>query len=347
MKTTRNLFALEGSSAEVNTVLKAIQFKGLRVFSTIDISHSDIFETFLNNKSIACPICHTVLSYDDLIAISVINSSKKNEQNHFKNLIDTFKGNIPSQFEKIADIYNCDIGDFKANSSGLNGAPSKDDCCYCNFYYKGISKHNQKTIYESPNFFVLATLGEFMYGYVLVIPKAHITSCAELDKDSMDELLEVLDDIIFILKKTYKKENFLIWENGSGNGGIGKAKDSIVHCHVHIAPSSLTASRIELFAGFPLKEITSQDLSKFGKNSYLLIKDGSFWRINDDNRVYIPRQYVRQLLARENKLYGEEWNWRTHPYVDKMNETYYQIVSALKDDWDNVPDRIKYRINIS
>ena len=60
-----------------------------------------------------------------------------------------------------------------------------------------------------------------------------------------------------------------------------------------------------------------------------------------DSNLYIPRQYVRQLLAEEYNIPGEGWNWRTHPYFEKMSMTDNQITSMLKENWDNLPQRIK------
>lgn len=115
-------------------------------------------------------------------------------------------------------------------------------------------------MYSSDNFFVICTLGQFIYGYLLIIPYNHI-------------------------------------------------------------------------------------ISKYCSDSYLLIQDSqSVWKICQDSNLYIPRQYVRQLLAEEYHIPGECWNWRTHPYFDKMSLTDKQIISMLKENWDKLPQRIKNRV---
>ena len=345
MKTTRQLFALAGDSSDIQQVLDALQFKGIRTFSTTNISTSDIFETFLDNKSVVCPICEAALGECPTI-IEVVRSTETCRIQCKSEYIDVYDiNNIANKFQEIASIHLCDIGDLKSNSSGLKGTPKISECAYCNYYYKGINPHSQKTIYESDNFIVLATLGEFINGYLLIIPKKHILSCAEFDEKTMNEFLEVLDDVLFILQLAYKTKKFLVWENGTGNGGKGKAKDSIVHSHVHVAPSGLTANEVEINAGFPLKKISTSVISLYTEHSYLMIKDGKNWRINDEPSVYIPRQYIRQLIARENNLNAEDiWNWRTHPFIEKMCETYDQINSALTQNWSIIPTRIKSRL---
>lgn len=344
MKTTRQIFALTGKQEDVQQALKAIKFKGVRVFTEPNISSSDILSTYLDNKSVVCQDCCSIYG-EYPILINVVYSNESERELCSRNCINISNlATVEKQFIKIASQNLCDIGDPKSNSSGLNGAPKVSECNYCNYYYKGIDKIGQKIIYESEQFIVLATLGEFIHGYPIIIPKQHVMSCAEFDKETMNEFIEVLEDVLFILSKTYNTKKFLVWENGTGNGGKGKAKDSVVHSHVHIAPSNLTANEIELIAGFPLKKISTEEISEYTLHSYLMIKDGKNWRINDEPSVYIPRQFIRQLIAKEHNIEGDIWNWRTHPFINKMHETYEQIMLAMHNNWDSLPKRIKQRI---
>jgi len=82
---------------------------------------------------------------------------------------------------------------------------------------------------------------------------------AELTQEELNEFVTVLDDIKYILKLTYNCSNLLVWENGTGNKGIGKAKDSVVHSHLHIAPSNLSAKSIEEISGFDFTVETISD----------------------------------------------------------------------------------------
>ena len=175
-------------------------------------------------------------------------------------------------------------------------------------------------------------------------------SNAELNYSTRKEFLEVLNDIKYILQLTYNVPNVLVWENGSGNSGIGKAKDSIVHSHTHIAPSNMTCASIEDISGFPFKEISYDQIINHKNGSYLLIKNltkssnlSQNWKICQESGLYIPRQYIRQLLAEEYQLPGESWNWRTHHFKEKMLETDNQIITTLKENWLSLPQRIKDR----
>lgn len=177
----------------------------------------------------------------------------------------------------------------------------------------------------------MCTLGQFINGYLLIIPYDHIMSNAELDESKRKEFQTVLDDISYILKMTYNVSNVLVFENGTGNSGIGKAKNSVVHSHTHIVPSELNADKIKMISGFPFEEISFEQLPDYTKESYLLIqKSASSWIICQNPNLYIPRQYVRQLLADEYNIPGECWNWRIYGFEDKMHETDKQIMNTLK-----------------
>lgn len=347
MQKTRNLFLLKGKSSDVDLVLGNLQFKGLTELpSSIKLTVQDVYREFKNNKSIVSSNLPKKLEAY-AIEINVISSSNIN-LNKNGNYINVLNGNLSKQFQSIADSHNCDIGDHKSNSSGLNGAPSSCDCPYC-IYLKNNEtgtdalKGVNRTVYRSQNFFVMPTLGQFIKGYLLIIPNKHVMSMAELSPDLKCEFLNVLDDVITILKLTYHVEDILVWENGTGNGGIGKAKSSIVHSHIHVAPSKLNAVRIGMVSGFPLTKILYEDLSLYGNYSYLLVKgnNNNEWWINDNPALYIPRQYVRQLIAEEYELPGDTWNWRTNHFSYLIQTTCKDIQNSLVKNWISLPERIR------
>ena len=130
--------------------------------------------------------------------------------------------------------------------------------------------------------------------------------------------------------------------------GKGKAKDSVVHSHVHVALSDLTSHDIKALSGFDFEEIELKDLALYKSHSYLLVKnpDNEKWIINNNPEVYIPRQYVRQLIAEEYGIQGEAWNWRTHPFVENAHQCAEDIKNAVEADWTSVPPRVKQRVKV-
>ena len=346
MNKTRNLFVLKShSQALISKVLKEVNFKGCITFSKDkEITEKDIKLIYNLNRSIICDFISDDLAKDyNAFYIYVINKEEM-IASEFNNVIDVSK-DIVSQFQNIAIKNNCDIGDHISNSSGANEVPSIKDCVYCDFLMNYKENQQRAIIYESDNFFSFTTLGQFIPGYLLLIPKEHIMSIAELDSNLMQEFKECLDDCCEILKLTFHCQNILVSENGTGNSGKGISKNSIVHAHVHLTCSNLDSEYIKSVSGFIMEEITLDDLNKYGNHSYLLLKNrtGNGWKINDVPGVYIPRQYIRQLLAEEAGLENDLWNWRTHPFHEQRHQATVEIQNALKENWNFLSNRIKQR----
>lgn len=328
MDKTRNLFVVEplpGKETTEADTLSTLQFKGLTTIA--EPNPQEIREAFQNNKSVACitpPKEFAGHKHNSCTPITVRFTSPQN---------------TTQQFLQIANAYHCDIGDPISNSSGLNGAPSPKDCAYCSH----LITPQEDNIYLGQDFFIFPTLGQFIQGYLLIIPYEHVMSIAELDKFRRKEFLEVLDDACYLLNLTYGCKSPLVWENGTGNGGKGKAKDSVVHAHVHVAPTRLNIDHIKALSGFPMEHTSMEELSAYGMHSYLLVQGDTAldWWINDNPALYIPRQYVRQLIAEDEHIPGDLWNWRTHGFIERRHQTNLEIYTALLKHWSELPERIK------
>lgn len=347
LKKTRNLFILESkSSVLTNSVLSELDFNGLVVLR-YPTTPTKINSIFKNNKSIACSVSFTSLYLGDwdYIIIHVVETIIDKTEDD--TIVLEF-GNIAHQFNQIALKHNCDIGEHISNCFKIEGTPEKEDCYYCNFLKTLPRKRTRKIIYETEDFFVYSTIGQFISGYLLIIPKKHIMSLAQLSPELRRKFLEVLKDVKQILKLTYNCSNILVWENGTSNLEKEEAKDSVVHAHVHVVPSNLTATKIQQISGIAFTRIQFDQLSKYFNSSYLLIQDtfNSCWCINNNPHTYIPRQYIRQLLADEYKIEGDDlWNWHLHPFYEKMKETDDTIVKAIHDNYSSLSERIKLNTN--
>lgn len=337
MKSTRNLFLLVGSPPVTTKVLAELKFKGMVSFPYgVEISDTFVSNVFKDNKSIVCSI--NDYSGKDFLEKAIVLNTKD-----FASTPD-----IAKAFEKMVNDLNCDIGDHRSNSSGLKGTPTVADCAYCR-YLAGFPAENERTVYQSENFFVLTTIGQFINGALLIIPFEHVMSIGEIDQNLIEEFQNVLEDVEYLLKLTYHCPSVLVWENGSGSCGVGKAKDSVVHAHVHVYPSQYTSESIQDVSGFPFETISLSELPKYKEHSYLLMRtpDYSKWKINNNPRLYIPRQYVRQLVAEEHGVADDEgWNWRTHPYCEKMYETVEQIKAAIEENMNILPERVKRNTSV-
>ena len=342
MKRTRNVFVLIGEENLFSPLFEQLQFKGIIHLSSEELTEDAISEVFRNNKSVLCFGKVPATFEDRVIPVPVIKWVDGILTPELPLGINVAREDVAQQFERISNFLNLDIGDHKSNDSGANGIPSISDCGYCK-YLHGEQKTPQQTVYHSKHFYVVPTFGEFAHGYLLIIPYRHIMSFAELNNDERDEFPKVLSDVKEILRLTYGVDKFLVWENGTGNGGKGKASDSVVHAHLHIAPSNtVNADVIQGHLGAELVSIKYKDFPIYGNHSYLLVEGSNgIWRINDNPNLYIPRQYVRQLLALEYGFTDDKsWNWRICPFWDKIIETLEHTRKALILHKDELSERI-------
>ena len=337
MKATRKVFSVKGEDSIVRAVLNGlIGFKAVTVLS--DIITPDVMDqVFANNKSLVCRadnIPYSVLNTD---VVNVLATDSETMIFGVKNIINV-NGNIVRQFMEIADEYDIDIGDHVSNESDKN--PLQSDCLFCKLL-AGKPVHEQASLYESENFLVIPGSGAFLDGYMMILPKSHVMSCAELDYKQRMEMLQVIDDVKYILRNIYRK-NILVWENGSGLDGRGKPKTSIVHAHIHVCPSTLNVLETTKATGIKIHPIDFENLPDYKRNSYLLIMDyDENWYISYNPNMYIPRQYVRQMIALEHNINSELWNWRRFPFWDNVEKTGNTFLDYVKNNYGELSTRIK------
>ena len=337
MKETRKIFSVRGKEKVVRTVMEGlVDFKAVEVIYN-DISQEAISEVFANNKSVICKAEDIKYAFGNIKVVDVLATDSDTRIFGVKNIIN-LNGNIVRQFMEIAEDHNIDIGDHVSNAS--EKSPLKSDCLFCKLL-EGNPVHEQASLYESENFLVIPGSGAFIDGYLMILPKVHVMSCAELNLEQRIEMIEVIRDVKDILKGIYKSE-VLVWENGSGMDGKGKPKTSIVHAHIHACPSKLNIWETTNAMGIPVNYISFKDLPKYKANSYLLIMDyDESWYISYDPNLYIPRQYVRQLIAMEHNINGELWNWRRFPFWENVKKTGNVFLDYVRNNYNNLSPRIR------
>lgn len=251
--------------------------------------------------------------------------------------------NILEDFPKILNHYGIDVGDHICHDSNAAYDEIKEKCFICKVA-KGCPDKPEHILYESENYMVLPGLGAFFEGYVMIVPKKHVMSMAELAEESeelYEEFLRVLNDMRFILESIYHKKIF-VFECGSGKGGEGKHTTSIVHAHVHMAPSDIPVLKSVQKSGLYPGLIHPRSLKNYGKYPYMLyIDQDDTWYIVSDPDTYFPRQHPRQILADYMELKEGEYNWRTHPHREEMDTIAEEIYCFLRKEYDNLPPWIQ------
>ncbi len=334
MNRTQRIIILTGDINIVQEATKVI--KGFKAISIVrELTKAVVENVFRHNKNVLYVAKHIeldlIVKFHPIVLNCVEGKSKINN-------LQLGTENILEDFPKILDSYNIDVGDHVSfDSTTTNQEELKKNCFLC----KVIAGHPDKPehiLYESENFIVIPGLGAFFDGYVMIVPKKHIMSFAELSKEEYQEFLRVLNDMRFILKSIYKKEVF-VFECGSGKDGGGKHTTSIVHAHIHLAPTDMPVlDEIHKSGLYPAAIEPFDLIANFGQYPYMLyIDQNDNWYITSDPNTYFPRQHPRQVLAHYMGLEKGRYNWREYPMREKLDIIAEEIYSFYRKEFDNLP----------
>jgi len=333
MNLTKKMIILVGNPERLMEALKIIcGFKACTLVKNVD--DEIVKNVYKHNKNVV----HATRIYDDLSElekydpVTVKVTKKPTSFERMELCINTIMEDFPALMDKLG----IDVGDHIIHdSSGVKS--NKCDCMICRIV-EGNPIRKERVLYESENFFVVPGLGAFYDGYVMVCPKRHIMSFAECSEEEFEEFLQVMDDVKYILKHVYKKDIF-VFECGSGRNGGGKHATSIVHAHIHFAPTDMPVLKCVQASGIYPALICPNDLTvRYGEYPYMLyIDQRDNWYISSNPNSYYPRQHPRQVLADYMGLEKGKYNWRVYAHEEKMEIIANEIQEFLKNNFDKLP----------
>lgn len=257
----------------------------------------------------------------------------------------------PEHFTSFCHNNGIECGEFK---SGVKHNTANDSCFLC-----AIGKHcdrhgnlltplfifNQKTpevndviIYESENFFVKIEYGCLKKGMLMICPKNHILSAANIPDEHMSEYEQVMKDVEFLLKAVYGDEPVIFFEHGSDPSGYSSHKRSVVHAHTHVAwGTKFEQKYLDMVC---LKEIGS--ITELKNTKYLTYQEGTKGKLLacSDPNVYIQRQFPRQIIGLMEGIPNELTNWRKEAFMDNIIATFNDIYNYLKINQNFMCERI-------
>lgn len=317
---------------QLRTALETLKgFKAVTALKTL--STDAVANVFAHNKN----VLHLTTKYNIsmLEQYSPLVFTLANESNFSKNCLGI--NSLMEDFPALLEKYDVDVGDHISHDSKGNVASTQLNRCLLCKIRDGVSERKEHILYNTPNFYVVPGLGAFFEGYLMIVPKRHVMSFAELDPDEFSEFLQTLNDLRFILESIYNKKIFA-FECGSGYGGAGKHATSITHAHFHLAPTDMPVFESICKSGLTPALIDLENLNNYGRYPYMLYgTQDDEWYICSDPDSYFPRQHPRQILADYMGLAKGEYNWRTHPYEEKMDIIANEFTSFVKRKYDKLP----------
>ena len=181
-----------------------------------------------------------------------------------------------------------------------------------------------RTVLETAHLKVLPSLGHFVKGYLLVVPKVHHMALADMPTTVLREVDAVKTMLTRRLAPRYGSYTF--FEHGTRTlaaGGCG-----IYHAHLHALPLKADAVLLKLQGQFPFRRIESiLDLSTAEQGeSYLYFEEraGHSWLFFPK---VLPSQYLRRLAA--ESLGITQWDWRQSGREDTFLATRAEVLATL------------------
>lgn len=101
--------------------------------------------------------------------------------------------------------------------------PQADRCLFCKLFLNPSA-----IIYQTHNFYLISDGAPLEKGHLLLIPKRHFACYAALQKDLVQEYLELKNKILTFLQKNFGR--VIIFEHGV-------AGQTIFHAHLHFLPT--------------------------------------------------------------------------------------------------------------
>lgn len=195
----------------------------------------------------------------------------------------------------------------------------ENQCCLCEAVLdakksKGQSKLENTLLLGAKNFVVLPALGPLEAGHVIVVSRSHYPNIASLGKQAIHEYTKLSRNLA--LKKPFKYEGFLEFENGATENECAGA--CVSHAHVHWIPGLSKYDTILEGLLPKLPDITNLlDLTD-SNIPYIQIK-----RKGGPRRFYLARnvapQLMRQLLC--ERIGRKDWNWIDNLRFDCVEKT--------------------------
>lgn len=206
------------------------------------------------------------------------------------------------------------------------------ECKFCNIS-RGVYPLPEldTPIINDEHYYCIASIGAFIEGWSLLVPKRHSYSMRECYADS--GFLEAANKLLTLLYTLY--DRVLCFEHGAASHGSLTACGT-AHAHLHFIPgvSSLLESLAQ--SGLHWERCEPLSIPTIVPNSgeylfYREFKSNQLWDNSEGiiHKLDVPRsQFFRKILAKQSGFCGES-DYKSHPHLATSIYTRQLLTDSL------------------
>jgi diadenosine tetraphosphate (Ap4A) HIT family hydrolase len=186
--------------------------------------------------------------------------------------------------------------------------------------------YRRRVMLESRSFAVLPSLGPLAPGHVLLCPRHHVGSFAQVDAALHAEYCEIKATLVARLRAMYEGE-ITIFEHGMA-ADRGRMVCTVDHAHLHVVPLPRwldAAAAISWTTTFDGSLPALRRLA--GGQEYVSCETPDGVHRLMTARSGIDSQLMRRIIA-TSLGHGDRWNWRETPGAQDADATWRRFVQA-------------------
>lgn len=198
---------------------------------------------------------------------------------------------------------------------------NKSDCRFCDIW-NGMYAHAafDKPILTKDNYMSIVSVGAFVGGWSLVVPREHVYSMRSFY--AQEGFLSFVSNVAQHVREVYKKP-VVIFEHGA-NRCDSATSCGTHHAHLHVVPYDKSLLQTILNDRDWVKVPHDKIQETVGEEEYLLYSDLNETIENSDIYIHILKkaesQYFRRIIAGDIGV--SDYSYKTAPYTEETVKSY-------------------------
>jgi ATP adenylyltransferase len=203
------------------------------------------------------------------------------------------------------------------------GPPQNASCRFCKLTASEVP------IIETPIGLAIPSIGAFVEGWLLVVPRRHMVALSDLRDWELTEFQDLMEEASDLVSREYGP--IVMFEHGPAGAGRS-AGCGIDHAHLHIVPHTLNLHEAVKSDGAggnlrwrpaALPWDAHADHSSGLDYFYVRETDGSSWLTSTSAA---PSQLLRRAIA--SQVGTPVWDWKADPRSDLVAATYRRLLGS-------------------